>query len=1058
MFRTYQLNKQGVLDLADAFQAQGAGQANVTTALDPSVSDIHLADGDEAIIRIMKDVAIGYDRIASLARDKIPGIMLMGPTGAGKSTIASAIVGEPLTVERVRGVYKINGPNTGQAYDAETVIPNRGTIGGKAIAIWDCPGFRNPDPMKEVEDAFYIKALEEMNGKLKFALVVNYNSFEIERGGDFLENVKQFCGQFQNIADVRDNVLLIVNKVPNMSVLEDVEDIIRSILDREAAIDPAVREMAEILNAKKPILFYQAPAQEGELPNHFGEDEVFDLDKLPELIVNKGIFYPNPKKICKVYLRDTQHNIVKKLFDESVEKLSKILELSKACVVNPGTEEATLNPQYSELETLLPKVRLGEGDDAKEEIHVTYNKAIFRKYPGRGELSYLQKHKKLLAESRKQIDKFTDAENGFAKLDALADFAENLFKVYEAYGSEDMKEKIIHFAYFASQMKDYAETFAKILNGKRLEDAEEGVKIFNADAEIDSSITDHRMEILIRESSEKIEEIFKNMVTGMKIAQDKRETKYYQEAIKILSPYEDAEAICKKKIAICYKKIGDIKDKIWKPEATNIAMKAYLMALKKDPTLKDAYKKLGDIYASKDMYKEAIKFYEVIRDYDSIKSCYKILFEQNPIDYTLWKDYADSLAARGFFFRAKKYYERAANRCDDESDIVELRILELDCDDSTRIRTYKEQMRSDIRADRYYKFLSQEELDEVIASFELTSEGESLEAKLENNLESLLPYLPREDGEQREERHPSYTSSAPSTYEEARAQTDAERQDEDLSRHDDISPTKSFHEIVRGLNSVADCHLPIHNESHIVTSDELVTLADYMTTNSRNVNFVTLDANNLENMRDFLMENVDPGMVRVAAINISADGQPNGPGQGSHWVTYVEYRDEATKQVSIKVLNSQAGGEFSEAIVRIDGIIRFYSGDAGFDNIDLSYRDYDFQTDLKPSCGIWSIEFLDKIIEYMKDDSHNSEGLFTMLTNLDYPNPTNYISYVRAELDLYMQFIQGRFEGELAYLPADEVLPANLQHSIETLNEYVEVGHVGLAGADAVDQDMITLD
>ncbi|ETL26283.1 hypothetical protein L916_20032 [Phytophthora nicotianae] len=120
----------------------------------------------------------GNDRSADLE----PSIVVLGTTGAGKSTIVSFLVGEGRTVVRHESRYAralIADPplpdvNIRSGEVSVSLLPTvtHATMGGEVVAVWDMPGYRDTrGPFVELVVHFIFKWMLKVDKPVKFILV-----------------------------------------------------------------------------------------------------------------------------------------------------------------------------------------------------------------------------------------------------------------------------------------------------------------------------------------------------------------------------------------------------------------------------------------------------------------------------------------------------------------------------------------------------------------------------------------------------------------------------------------------------------------------------------------------------------------------------------------------------------------------------------------------------------------------------------------------------------------------------------------------------------------------
>lgn len=152
-----------------------------------------LADSaDQTIRQISALIREGNDRLHNHYQQ---GILLLGNTGAGKSTLAHLLSNQPLQtifndeLEKyvVDAIYPTDQLVIGRRIAYETTVPNKVIVG--ETVIWDRPDFNDTNPAQEIANGFYIQRLAAMTTQLKIVLVVPEDYLTHDRGHNFLETL-----------------------------------------------------------------------------------------------------------------------------------------------------------------------------------------------------------------------------------------------------------------------------------------------------------------------------------------------------------------------------------------------------------------------------------------------------------------------------------------------------------------------------------------------------------------------------------------------------------------------------------------------------------------------------------------------------------------------------------------------------------------------------------------------------------------------------------------------------------------------------------------------------
>ncbi len=181
-------------------------------------------------------------------------IILVGSTGAGKSTVANILTGKQLVEKEENGkfVYDVQGYSEikiGHKNSSETTKPN---ILGNVV---DCPGFEDTDPRKELENFIYVKTVFGCQ-KQKIIFVSEYSSIfdgRCQRFIKLIDNFDKATGFTLN--SFSRNLGMCVTKTPSGSLLarkantnaQEASKIIQTQLTQSNVENPTIQKVATIV-------------------------------------------------------------------------------------------------------------------------------------------------------------------------------------------------------------------------------------------------------------------------------------------------------------------------------------------------------------------------------------------------------------------------------------------------------------------------------------------------------------------------------------------------------------------------------------------------------------------------------------------------------------------------------------------------------------------------------------------------------------------------------------------------------------------------------------------
>lgn len=173
---------------------------------------------------VIADVKQGVQYLDKEIKSGIKYTILIGPTGAGKSTLTNVLTGRKIKMDKVnqKKVFIVDGDSPikiGHTNQSETMHPN---IAGAYI---DCPGFGDTDPTKELQNAIYIKKVFESSSQEKILIVTEYSSIFSEKAKSFIKLLKNIdTSMGNNFLSVSKQFGLCISKVPSDEYDQEIID------------------------------------------------------------------------------------------------------------------------------------------------------------------------------------------------------------------------------------------------------------------------------------------------------------------------------------------------------------------------------------------------------------------------------------------------------------------------------------------------------------------------------------------------------------------------------------------------------------------------------------------------------------------------------------------------------------------------------------------------------------------------------------------------------------------------------------------------------------------
>jgi Ran GTPase-activating protein (RanGAP) involved in mRNA processing and transport/predicted GTPase len=609
--------KENILSKAKFFlEASGLGQRAV--------------NHDQTIYLVSQLIRDGNDH---LQEHNNKGVLLLGETGAGKSTLANLFSGRKLraiqddeTGDMVMDIMHHDPKENAYISHkmvSETKIPNRvaskipNKLSIKNVVIWDCPGFNDTDPVQEIANSFYIKRLFETNKFLKFVLVIPEYTLSNNRGMHFLEVISSFIKTFHDVESIKDNISLIVTKVPVNKKVQHIKNSIDKIMQNNQNVTTEQKELINKLTSSSLNLFHR-PINEGEVePSNLLQK----IDLIPYVKSNPGMASIN---VSAKALECSSH-----LLRAAGANFNKILQVIIEAVIidtinclNEHESNALWHNHATLIKNWIP-----------ESINYKIVASCDKYFPELNLLSKLYKifHVDIIDEIPAAIAVFKEA------VETIAEYIkpENI----------ELKHQIQDYAYCLEQQYEYVKFFAGVCKTKLPMQIELQKLITSCQAAIGKNLEDK--------------------IATMNIDETKAGIDYYDEAIKYLDQYPDSPECIKLK-SICYSSLANVA----KVEENNDqAIQFYIKAIETDKHLPDTYEELGKLFIAKGEYDKAIECYKVVNNGFAASSCFKEWSKllQSPSTDLMLKQ-AQYFESIGMFDKATKFYHNVFSLSQD-SDI-----------------------------------------------------------------------------------------------------------------------------------------------------------------------------------------------------------------------------------------------------------------------------------------------------------------------------------------------------------------------------------------------------
>ncbi len=329
---------------------------------------------EEMVKKLDGLISEGNKRIGDQKEDRA--ILILGETGAGKSTLTHLFAGKTLEAEESEeGDMVINAPEPVPGVQishkkiSETKIPAKITS-ASGLVVWDCPGFSDlgRDPIQDIANAFYIQRLFETTKELKFVLVVPEHNTK-GRGENLLRVVDHFVRIFKDISEIKDSVSLVVTQAPIAKKSVHIKATLENILRDNQTIEPQSRMMLEYL--LKSVEVFNTPKEAGVISKMLtsmfgGQAEADAEDSILASIDSNTKYLTTSSGSANVVISRNSETLASDLFENVHEMLFRLLatvsdEITTICSkVNHKGNEMTISGVVTSQET-AQQVKHGRG-------------------------------------------------------------------------------------------------------------------------------------------------------------------------------------------------------------------------------------------------------------------------------------------------------------------------------------------------------------------------------------------------------------------------------------------------------------------------------------------------------------------------------------------------------------------------------------------------------------------------------------------------------------------------------------------------------------------------
>lgn len=243
-------------------------------------------------------------------------VVMIGPTGSGKSSLSCDLCGEKLIVRFGKG-EKIELECEGVMSGGQSITKFPALIPDNNLNLLycDCPGFEDTEgTISEIKNAFMIDSLFQQYhnypNKIKILLVFSYSDIDSIRRQVIVENIKRLSKMIPNLNKLKESIGLVITKCEKRRTAKG---LIEEMNDNNS--DPILSNWCQFFLKNLDHVFLFPMPKEDDIDKKYNSFD--DRDRLIKFLQNNPLINPKHQTSLSKYAEENLRRI--KLIHQSKE-------------------------------------------------------------------------------------------------------------------------------------------------------------------------------------------------------------------------------------------------------------------------------------------------------------------------------------------------------------------------------------------------------------------------------------------------------------------------------------------------------------------------------------------------------------------------------------------------------------------------------------------------------------------------------------------------------------------------------------------------------------------